>query len=122
MSPAGPLPVLTPAGLRGRCVVTLQNPTRTPDGDGGYTEAWTAVAPPSAVYARVQPVRAGREERTLEGTVAAAAGTLVTIPYHPAVTTQTRVLLGSRILAVIGLTNADEQGRQLTLTCTEVVP
>jgi len=103
-------------------LVTLQNPTRTPDGDGGYTEAWTAVAPPSAVYARVQPVRAGREERTLEGTVAAAAGTLVTIPYHPAVTTQTRVLLGSRILAVIGLTNADEQGRQLTLTCTEVVP
>jgi len=121
MRSAGPLATLTPIGLR-RETVQLQNPESVPDADGGYVDMWTDVAPPSLVRARVVPLGLGRQERSVEGTLAASAGYLVTIPARSDLTTRSRVLWRGRTLAVLGLSNPDEQRREVTLTCTALEP
>jgi SPP1 family predicted phage head-tail adaptor len=101
--------------------VTLENPgTPVPDGDGGYTEAWTALSPAS-VSASIVPATARDLERVVAGTVMATATHVVTIRYHSGVTTKTRVTFGTRVFSVTGVQNADERNIQLQLVCEEIV-
>lgn len=101
--------------------ITLENPgTPVPDGDGGYTEAWTALSP-ATVNASIVPATAKDLERVVAGTVMATATHIVTMRYHNGVTTKTRVTFGTRVFSVTGVQNEDERNVKLTLVCEEIV-
>lgn len=101
--------------------VTLQNPgPAVPDGDGGFTQSWTDLVPP-AMSAKIAPAAARDLERVAAGTVIATASHLVTMPYHPQVTTQTRILFNGRTFSVVGVSNPEENNVELVLVCVEVV-
>jgi head-tail adaptor len=103
-----------------RHLVTLENPgAALPDGDGGFTLAWTALDPPQ-VWASIKPATARDLERAVAGTVQASASHLVTLRYVNGVSTKTRLVFGTRIFAVQGVHNVDERNRELVLACAEV--
>jgi SPP1 family predicted phage head-tail adaptor len=102
--------------------VTLQNPgPGIPDGDGNTTQTWTDLAPP-ALSVKIAPATAAALERLAAGTVLATATHLITGPYHPQVTTQTRILYNGRQFSVKGVANPEERNVELVLVCVEVVP
>jgi head-tail adaptor len=102
-------------------LVTLQNPTTTaPDGDGGYTQTWTDLAPPK-VFMSINAASARDLEYLASGTVAASATHLLRGPFHPGVTTQTRVLFGARTFHVASVRNPEERSIEMILVCEEQV-
>jgi head-tail adaptor len=115
-----------------RHLVTLDSPgTPVPDGDGGFTQAWTPLSPPE-VWASILPATARDLERVVANTVQAAASHLVGMRYHSGVTTKTRITkgprntdgtlpAGSREFQVTSVQNPEERNVELVLTCTERV-
>jgi SPP1 family predicted phage head-tail adaptor len=99
--------------------VTLQTPTRTADGAGGYTETWANLAP-ATVWAAVEAAPAAEVERRLGAEVTAGLVFRVKLRAHSGVTTRTRVTWGTRVLHVKGLETPDRLGRWLTLYCEEL--
>lgn len=101
--------------------VALENPTTTPDGDGGFTTTWAALSP-SHAWASVVPATAGRLERIVASTVQSASSHIVEMRYHPGVTIQTRITLdGPRYLQVTGVQNVDEASVVTRLSCVEIL-
>jgi head-tail adaptor len=106
--------------------ITLQDPGEPiPDGAGGYTEGWTDLNPPH-LFVRIQNATVADLERAAAGTVITSATHIVSGPYHPGVSTKTRVqfvdLKGrTRILSVTGIGNRDERNIDMVLTCEERV-
>jgi|SRR5215471_7146017 len=114
------------AGLRDK-TIRLQNPgTPVPDGDGGFT-AGLADLTPATVQAQITPATARDLERVAAGTVIASATHVITIPYHPQVTTKTQITYDDRragkmrTFQVSGLRNPEEAGIVLVLTAEEVL-
>lgn len=106
--------------------VTLQAPgPALPDGDGGYTQTWSDLNPPQ-LYMSIEPLAAD-VERTQSETTLSVLTHLVRGPYHPQVTTQTRLLFverfyggqRTRILEVAGAATRDERSGEMVLTCNE---
>ena len=97
-----------------------------PDDDGGYTEVAVALAPP-ALWARVRPASARDIEQLVGGgTVLAQATHIVSVPYHPQISTQTTLVVEehprpARRLAVVFVGNTNERDAGLELVCAEVV-
>ena len=107
-------------GLAGglRHCVTIQTPgANVPDGDGGFTQSWTALA--SRIPAAVAPATARDLERVVAGTVQSTASHLVTIRYLAGVTTAQRVVfhdsVGDRTFSINGVMDEDERHVQLVL-------
>jgi head-tail adaptor len=101
--------------------VTLQNPgPAVPDGDGGYAQSWIDLAPP-ALSAKIAPATARDLEKVAAGTVLSTASHIVTMPYHPQVTTKTRILFNGRVFNVTGVATPDEGGVETIAICAEVV-
>jgi SPP1 family predicted phage head-tail adaptor len=112
--------------------VTLERPgAAVPDADGGFTQTWTALTP-ATVWAEIKPATARELERVVASAVQSTASHLVTIRYHPEVTTETRITKGrrnangslasgSREFHIQGVQNPDERNIALVLVCTEVV-
>jgi SPP1 family predicted phage head-tail adaptor len=107
---------MIPIGRLNR-MVSLDTPTQTADGQGGFTTTWAALSP-ARVGAAVMP--ASTIERTLASTLQSTTSHIVEIRYHSAVTTKTRITLGSRYLYVRGVENIDEANVVLRLRCEEV--
>ena len=104
-----------------RHLVFLQDPPSVQgDGDGGYTEEWTALDPPS-MKAEIRPATARELERVFAETVTATAQYVVTLDYHPGITHRTRLLLGERVFSIEGIANPDLRNAELILACAEVV-
>lgn len=101
--------------------VTLQNPgPAIPDGDGGYTQLWADLVPP-ALNVSIAPATARDLERATAGTVLSTASHIVRGPFHPQVTTKTRLLFNGRIFNVVGDQNLEERSGEMVLVCVEVV-
>lgn len=103
--------------------VTLQNPgapTPNPADPGTFLQSWTDLSPP-AMFASIAPATATDLERVAAGTVIASASHIVKLPYHPQVTTQTRVLFNGRQFSVKGVANPEERNVELILACEEVI-
>jgi head-tail adaptor len=108
-----------------RYLVTLAAITNGADGDGGSTEVVTPLVPPTR-RAEIKPATARDLERLTAGTVISTETLLVTMPFHPLVTTKTRVawtdLVGRAHTAnVTGVNNPDGRCRELVLVAVEVV-
>lgn len=102
--------------------VTLQNPgPNVPNGDGGYTNSWFDLVPP-AISVEIKPATADDLERVAAGTVISKATSLITGPFHPQVTTKTRLLFNGREFHVTGDQNIEERGGEMVLVCVEIVP
>lgn len=101
--------------------VVVENPTRTADAEGGYTDAWSA-ASPSPVWARLEPATPSNVERLVGNTVSAPITHVVTMRYHAGITAKTRLTFeNSRVFYVRGLQNVSEKDRWLVLACEEIV-
>src|SRR5262245_2478930 len=104
--------------------VTFQTPgDPVPDGSGGYVEGWTDLDPPQ-MFVRIQPASVADMERITSGTVIGSASHLVTGPYHPGVTTQSRIVWRdiagkSRTFTVAGVVNPEERCIDTVLLCKE---
>lgn len=99
--------------------VTLQSPTRTSDGQGGWTTAWSAVG--SAVWAEVQ-TSAG-SERWVAGQVMAPVARVVTVWYSAALSVASptwRIVWGSRVLQIQAVEDVQERHQELRFHCLEV--
>jgi head-tail adaptor len=112
----------------GRLVIpiVLENPAPpVSDGKGGYTEEFFPLDPPRA-RASIRWA-GGRGERTQAGTIESQATPVVRMRYHPGVTVKTRITFvdrsgTTRYLSVVDVTDPDELGVELELTCSEVTP
>ena len=104
-----------------RHLVTLRNPgAAVPDGDGGYTQTYTAPTP-AQVWARITPATTRDLERLAAGTVIASASHIVDMPFHAGVTTQTQIVFNNRTFYVTGVSNPEEKNVQTIAICQEVV-
>lgn len=98
--------------------VDVENPARVTDGDGGYTDAYTA-ATPSPVWAQIEPATPRAVERLTGNTVEAPITHIVTLRTHDGITTKTRLTFNGRRFHVRGLQRVDEQTHWLRLACEE---
>lgn len=100
--------------------VTLTNPgPAVPDGDGGYTQTWTALNPPDW-WVEIATATAQRMARITSGLETATH--IVTGPYHPGITTKTRIAFGDRTLLVGETFSPDEALVETVCLCVEVIP
>lgn len=100
--------------------VTLANPSApVPDGDGGYTETWEPLDPPDW-WVEIATATARRMARITSGLETASF--IVTGPYHPGITTKTRITYGTRTLLVGETFSPDEELVETVCLCVEVVP
>lgn len=90
------------------------------DGDGGYTQTPVPLNPP-AVFVQMVPATARELERHFASTVVSTATSIVTMPYHPEVTTKTVITFGTRTLNVLGVANPEERNRETVCACAEAV-
>lgn len=110
------------ASGRRRHLVSLANPgTPESDGDGGFTDNPDPLNPP-VVYAEIKPASARDLERVMAGTVVSTATHLVTMAYHPGVTTKTVITFNGRTFSVVGVVNPDELDIETIAVCVEMVP
>lgn len=96
-----------------------------PDGDGGFIVTPAALSPPY-VYAKIKPATAYDLERLAAGTILATATLLITMPFHPGVTTQTRLTwiddaARTRTANVVGVVNVEDRCHELVVGAVEVV-
>jgi len=102
-------------------LVLLQNPGPViPDGDGDFTQTWTDLAPRS-LYVSIEPATSKDLERVAAGTVMSTATQILKGPYHPQITTKTRVLFGARQFSVTGVASPEERHVETICTCVEIV-
>jgi len=107
-----------------RLLLTAPGPA-VPDGDGGYTQTETPLDPP-ALFGHVRPASVRDMERIAGATTLPTASHLVTVPYHPQITTETVIHLEdhpkpARLLKVVYVGNPDERNADLELICAEQV-
>jgi len=88
-----------------------------PDGEGGYTEVWAPLEPPT-VWGAISTLSAA--EATTAGTIQTTATYLVRTEFHPGITTETRLTFGGRTFEVQSVQNVDERNICLDLLCAEV--
>jgi head-tail adaptor len=105
-----------------RRLVTLEQPTRTADGDGGFTQTWTALSP-SPVAAAVEQANANSLDKLLANATVTQATKVVRLRFHPQVTQQTRVSwtdgLGAHVANVTNII-PDAKNVELILVCAEL--
>lgn len=94
--------------------VTLQVETPIPDGQGGSTPAWSAVA---TVWAAVEPLKG--YERTVAARLETHLTHRVTLRYRPEVYTARRLSFAGRLLDVKEVVNDREADEYLRLLCAE---
>jgi SPP1 family predicted phage head-tail adaptor len=104
-----------------QCRVQIQNPgPRVPDGEGGTIPSWVDCQP-AFMWAHIETALREGEREAADTTVTTVKRT-VHLPYHPQVTTKTRLLYNGRILNVDRVDNMNERNATLDLTCQEVMP
>lgn len=105
-----------------RHLVTFEAPgASVPDGDGGFTEGWAPLDPPTW-YVTIQAATVRDLERATSGTVTATATHIVHGYYHPGVTTETRMRdAAGKVYQVAGVDNVDQKGEEMELFCEERV-
>jgi len=115
----------TPIGQRSH-LVQLQNPgPAVSDGDGGTTQTWFALTPAS-VFAAIRPPTAQDLERLAAGTVISTGMRVITFPFHPQVSTQTRAAWldpagRSHVASVTGVDNPEERCIETVCLCVELL-
>jgi SPP1 family predicted phage head-tail adaptor len=96
--------------------VTLQGPSRTTDGQGGYTSTMTDIG---TFWASIEPTsgfekfQAGQNETPITHKIM--------MRYDSRITTAKRLLFGSRVFQIKECLNVEERGAFLKLLCIETL-
>jgi hypothetical protein len=106
-------------------LVTFRNPgPGVSDGDGGTTTLWFALDPPTA-YCRIRPATGSDAERVAAGTVLTTLSRIVSLPFRPGVTTDTKLewtdAAGIAHTANVTSVQPDERNVELELIAVEIV-
>lgn len=105
------------AGNR-RHLVSLKSAGTKADGKGGFTDVLTDLDP-ATLYVSIEP--ATTKDLIANKTVISWASHIVKGPFHPQVTTSTRIYFNGRRLDVAGVQNLEERSIDMTLSCVEQV-
>jgi SPP1 family predicted phage head-tail adaptor len=110
----------TSVGLR-HARVSFQKPG-PPVGnpDGGYEQSWIDLVPFS-LSVRIAPPTARDMEQVIAGTVTATITHVISGPWHPQVTTKTRINYNGRVFFVASVANVEERNVEMVLLATEIV-
>ena len=104
-----------------RHLVLLQDPgPAVPDGDGGFTNSWVDLAPPTW-HCSIAPATAKDLERVANGTVLSTNTYIVKGRYRPDVVTTSRLVFNGRLFSITGASNPEERNITLELVAVEIV-
>lgn len=104
-----------------RHLVTVQGPSAPiPDGDGGFTEGWVNLVPPTW-YCSIEPATARDLERVAAGTVIGTATHIITGRFHPQIELSTRLVYDGRVFQVTGVSNPEERKIRTIVTAVELL-
>lgn len=104
-----------------RHLVRLQDPgDPMPDAEGNPVATWMDLIP-ATWWVSINPATARDLERVTAGTVLSTASHVIRGKFHPGVTTQTRILFGTRTFNVTGVSNPEERNIEMILTAVEIV-
>ena len=98
--------------------ITFQEPNDTADGAGGVTRGWSTVA---SVWAEVIPLQSGNDESLLDAEMQSTTRMRITTRYRDDITTDMRILFGSRSFNIRSVVNAEEAGVILEIMAEEGV-
>jgi head-tail adaptor len=84
------------------------------DGEGGFTQAWTPLEPPTW-YVRIRPATARDAEQTTAGTIITHVSHFVHGRFHPGVTTQARMVYAGKTYQITNVENLDLAGVEMEL-------
>ncbi len=101
-----------PGGLTAR--LTLEAPVDAPDGQGGASRTWSAVA---SLWARIEPVTASVGEEAGGGRVTITHA--IWMRHRGDVSSGMRLVKGGRVFVVETAHDPDESGRYLLCRCRE---
>lgn len=87
--------------------ITLQEPVRTPDGGGGFSEAWQDLAAAPEVYAAIRPLSGGETFRFRQ--LETVATHRILTRFRPDITPAHRILHGADVYDIVSATDADGQ-------------
>lgn len=87
--------------------ITFQQLTNTPDGQGGFTEAWANIASVPEVWAKVEPVSAS--ERFFSQQIQPLVTHKVTIRWRNDLNASMRISHEGRIFQIHGIRSLDEE-------------
>lgn len=107
--------------------LTVENPgTPVSDGEGGFTQTWTALSP-AYVYAAIKPATARHLERVVSNVVQSTASHVIECDYHSGITQETRVTWtgprdgATHLGMVTGIQDPDGRNVDMVLAVEEVV-
>lgn len=96
--------------------ITIQQPTRTSDGMGGFTQVWNTFA---TVRAAVEPLR-GKEQFEHQQ-IQSSITHRIRIRYRSGITPKMRIQFeGTRYFHIHSVINIEERDREMQLMCEEV--
>lgn len=96
-----------------------------PDGDGGYVPGPVTLI--GRAFVQIEPATGADQERVSAGTVLSRQSYIVSVPYFTGLTTETVMRFfdpragRDRLFTLMGVTDRDERGADLTIVCDEVV-
>ena len=94
--------------------ISIQEMTRTADGQGGFTESWSEFA---SVWAGIEPSSAA--ERMYAQRIESNVTQKVTIRWLNGVKSEMRIIFEDRILHIHGVRRRDEERWFMILDCVE---
>ncbi|WP_411035099.1 phage head closure protein [Shinella sp. BYT-45] len=107
--------VLDPGALSARLI--LERPVETPDGQGGATVEYAALA---TLWARIEPVAARAEEAA--GALRAAVTHRIWLRRRAGLAGGMRLRKGARLFVLKAFRDPDETGRYTLCDCEEIKP
>ena len=97
--------------------ITIQQVTRTSDGQGGFTELWNNLATTPTVWAKVSPVN--KSERLFMQQLEYQRTHKIIIRYRSDLTTDMRISFSNRIFHIKAFTNVEERSVYLQIDAEE---
>lgn len=98
----------------------LQKPgPRLPDPDGGYTQTWIDLTPPTLDGGLINATPQNMEHFGSSGAVQVSTSFLINVPFHPGIDTTVRITYNGRQLFVSGVQNIEERNEELWLSVEE---
>jgi SPP1 family predicted phage head-tail adaptor len=94
--------------------ITIEAPTKVPDGGGGFTNTFTAIA---TVWAAVWPTSAN--EITAANATTMVVSHRIRIRWRSVMRSSWRIKFESRYFSIVGITSPNEAREWLDLLCKE---
>jgi head-tail adaptor len=110
----------TAVGTHRHLVIVQGQSAPVPDGDGGFTTVWTNLVP-ATWRCSIEPATARDLERIATGTVISTATHIVSGRYHPQLAISSRIVFGTRVFSIVGVSDAEERHVESVAVAVELI-